>query len=488
MDLAPGPPDSSRDFRVRAPLKPSLSRVVRPRSAWTAWSPAAALSLPSLQQAEAVNQVHSFSVSLSGGVLQKHALQPTCIGRGILLDVTPTSAGTNGLALQRQLIHPEHSAVEWNDVLRLQSPSGSPAISANIMTFDTAGLPLIYDFTTTLQPGVGHGFYLGAATVSRGYLAHVEPQASAPSGTTLEKNVVEPEYTGATWDDVLRVQTPATAPTLPVRIRVYGTGALPVVSSFSTTLQPGVLHSFSMGPASQERAYIVEVTPSGAAIDGATLQRAEVQPVYSGSSWSDMLRVQTPSNVAALPVQIRVYAVQASAGPSEGPNGIGRDLLAESCSAESLIPGEPAATATRGQELVAASNPLAVWYAVPSDIAVSPEVLARIKRATADVQAWYQCATGGLTWSLAFPETVRVYRAAHPRATYAGDWWGTLLQEMRTAGLPVWTAGTIGAVWAHGAGWFAGAAPSCGGACGMALLGVELFPEHNNPLYSGGSC
>jgi hypothetical protein len=133
---------------------------------------------------------------------------------------------------------------------------------------------------------------------------------------------------------------------------------------------------------------------------------------------------------------------------------------------------------------------LAVFYVVPSDIQYEPLVHERLIDATRDMQAWYQCASGGLTWQLAFPEAVRVYAGDQTREYYRdhGDWWGSLLEEMASKGLPIWSTGTVTAIWARGAGWWAGAAPSCGLQCGVALFGVEGFPEFNNPAWSGGVC
>ncbi len=133
---------------------------------------------------------------------------------------------------------------------------------------------------------------------------------------------------------------------------------------------------------------------------------------------------------------------------------------------------------------------LAVFYAVPSDIAFSEEVHQRLIQTTLDIQAWYQVATGGLTWALAFPEIVRVYNGQNTRQYYLdnGDWWGSLPAEMASQGLPIWSPETVTTIWAHGAGWWAGAAQGCAGECGLALLGIEAFPEFNNPDYSGDEC
>ncbi len=138
----------------------------------------------------------------------------------------------------------------------------------------------------------------------------------------------------------------------------------------------------------------------------------------------------------------------------------------------------------------AMEHTLAVFYVVPSDIPYEESIHQRIIDATLDIQGWYQCATGGLTWKLAFPEVVQVYFAEQTREYYLnnGNWWGSLLGEMGSGGLPIWSPGTVTAIWAHGAGWWAGGAQGCGAECGVALFGVEVFPEFNNPEWSGGEC
>ena len=133
---------------------------------------------------------------------------------------------------------------------------------------------------------------------------------------------------------------------------------------------------------------------------------------------------------------------------------------------------------------------LAVFYALPSDVPFDQRVLDRIKATALDIQAWYQVATGGLTWEWAYPEIVRVYQGENTREYYTqnGNWWGSLLPEMGNAGLPIWEPGVVTGIWAHGAGGWAGAAQGCGIDCGNALLGVELFPEFNNPSWTGYVC
>ncbi len=137
----------------------------------------------------------------------------------------------------------------------------------------------------------------------------------------------------------------------------------------------------------------------------------------------------------------------------------------------------------------AGSYQIAVYYAVPDNISYDASLHAQLVESTKNIQAWYQVASGGLTWKPAFPEVVRTYYSQETWQHYRdNDWWGPLLSEMTEQGLPVWTPKTTLAIWAHGAGWWAGGAQGGDGESGVALLGVESFPQFNDPLYSGGDC
>ena len=136
------------------------------------------------------------------------------------------------------------------------------------------------------------------------------------------------------------------------------------------------------------------------------------------------------------------------------------------------------------------SYTLAIYYVLPADIPYNPALYNRLRDSAEEMRSWYQLASGGLTWEYAYPEVVRVYHGLNERQYYLdnGNWWGSLLTEMGSAGYPVWESGIVTLLWAQGAGWWAGAAWGCESQCGMALLGAELFPEFNNPAWSGGEC
>lgn len=178
--------------------------------------------------------------------------------------------------------------------------------------------------------------------------------------------------------------------------------------------------------------------------------------------------------------------------PDSSPSGVWRrDPEAQPIACNDILEPPPAAdTQPYPKSASDLDFTLAVYYVVPADIDFDQDVLDTVKEATFDIQAWYQLATGGITWNLAFPEVVRVYHAMQARQFYVDNenWWGSLLAEMDSQGLYIWSPGIVTAIWAHGAGWWAGAAQGYSKDCGVALLGVEVFPEFNNPAYSGGIC
>lgn len=81
-----------------------------------------------------------------------------------------------------------------------------------------------------------------------------------------------------------------------------------LIADFTSTLQPGVLHGFSLGLASVTRGFVVEVSPLDPSDNGAHVV-AFVQPEFDGSNWNDVVRVQLLAASAAVNANIRVYAL-----------------------------------------------------------------------------------------------------------------------------------------------------------------------------------
>ena len=80
-----------------------------------------------------------------------------------------------------------------------------------------------------------------------------------------------------------------------------------LVANMNVILQPGVTHSWVLGPSSTCGAYLVEVTPRHPSTDGAYVGGAVVRPEYSGDAWNDVLHLEIPADHPPLEVNLRVY-------------------------------------------------------------------------------------------------------------------------------------------------------------------------------------
>ena len=214
-------------------------------------------------------------------------------------------------------MQPEFDGESWNDVLRVQLPEGMQAQLANIRVYDTAHMPVAAEFDATLEPGGWHGWSLGLASEDRAYVAEITPLDPSENGAHIARTVVQPEYAGDTWYDVLRVMIPEWMPELNVHIRVYDVSQLPVVMDFETELLPGDWQGNLVQPSRNKGGYVVEVTPFDSAPDGAYVEETVVQPEYPGDAWYDILRLIIPADQPPLRVHVRIY--QADGRPGKLP-------------------------------------------------------------------------------------------------------------------------------------------------------------------------
>ena len=169
-------------------------------------------------------------------------------------------------------------------------------------------LPVVFNLNPVLQPGVWHGWGLGPSSADRGYIVEVTPLEAPRGGNHVERALVQPEFDGQAWNDVLRVMLPEGMEPLKVNLRVYETSRLPVATEFPAVLTPGDWMGWVIGPASTDRGYVVEVTPLEPAVDGAYVEKALIQQEYFMGEWQDVLRAQIPAGQPALPVHFRIYA------------------------------------------------------------------------------------------------------------------------------------------------------------------------------------
>jgi hypothetical protein len=124
------------------------------------------------------------------------------------------------------------------------------------------GSSLILNINTKLQPGVWHGWGLGNSAETPGaYLVDVSPVNASKNGAYIERALVQPEFDGYQWNDVLRIMLPEGFKPLKVNVMVYRTADLPLAAEYDAVLEGGVWHGFGVGPSDLEQGYLVEVTP-----------------------------------------------------------------------------------------------------------------------------------------------------------------------------------------------------------------------------------
>jgi hypothetical protein len=151
---------------------------------------------------------------------------------------------------------------------------------------------------------------MGPSADCGAYIVEVSPLRPGAEGDVVETAIVQPEFDGSQWNDVLRVRIPDNQPALRVNIRVYRTCSLPVVMEFEEILEAGAWMGWVVGPANADRAYLVEVTPLEPSEDGAYIYKALVQQEFFLGEWQDVLRIQSAAGFPDLRVQVRVYAIE----------------------------------------------------------------------------------------------------------------------------------------------------------------------------------
>lgn len=160
---------------------------------------------------------HSWVANLAPGVLQGYILGPSSEVQGYIPEVSPLTTTTG--VVERLFVQPEFNGTQWNDVLRVQAGSGSPTLNVRLRAYEAGSLPVLYQFTAHLQPGVLHGYQLGPSSRDRTYIPEISPVNNRE--VVIEKIIVQPEYNGTTWNDVLRLQIRTQDPALDVGVRIY---------------------------------------------------------------------------------------------------------------------------------------------------------------------------------------------------------------------------------------------------------------------------
>ena len=173
-----------------------------------------------------------------------------------------------------------------------------------------------WSFITTLKPGVWYGYYLGPASSGAAYLVDITPLHKSIDGAYV-KSVIQVEYDGETWNDVLRVQLPPEFPKLKVEITIYRPTGLETIYDGTAAFLPGDWNGFPVAKVDQyQGGYLVRAIPLSNDAPAADLNQYIIQPEFDGKNWNDVLRIEMRNtDWGQLDYNFKIYACDKKSCP-----------------------------------------------------------------------------------------------------------------------------------------------------------------------------
>lgn len=239
-----GPSSACSGYVVEAtPKRPAMQgayveALVRPEFNGDEWNDVLRAQIPAEHPALKANlrvyascelEVASeIEATLIAGEWMGWIIGPAAMDRGFVVEVNPLEPSVEGAYVEKALVQEEFFMGEWLDVLRVQMPADLPDLRVQFRVYATDGMPVLAEYDVDLEPGVWTGIGLRPSTAHGGYVVEINPRSSEPAaGEFVERLVVQPEFDGKSWNDVLRLMTPIDQPPMSVQARVYVWGAPP---------------------------------------------------------------------------------------------------------------------------------------------------------------------------------------------------------------------------------------------------------------------
>ncbi len=167
--------------------------------------------------------VYQQDVRLIPGDWMGFAMFPNGEGCGGVLDIdiADTTIPPLGSYIEKTRVQPEFPE-EWLQIARVQLSPGSASQGATLRYY-TPGSQAeeIMRFEETLSPGVWSGWQVANSQARQGYI--VEVIAKEATSNEITETVVQPEFNGTEWQDVLRLYVPVGRPRFIVLVRVLAT-------------------------------------------------------------------------------------------------------------------------------------------------------------------------------------------------------------------------------------------------------------------------
>lgn len=146
-------------------------------------------------------------------------------GCGGVLDITLTDSQDlyPGAFIANTRVQPEFPS-QWLQVARVQLDSDSTSQQARLDYYTPGSLAQeVLKFEATLEPGVWSGWGVMDSQAHQGYIVEVIPLENKDN--EVERALVQPEFNGISWQDVLRIMVPQGRPPLKVLVRVLAVAA-----------------------------------------------------------------------------------------------------------------------------------------------------------------------------------------------------------------------------------------------------------------------
>jgi hypothetical protein len=227
---------------------------------------------------------------------------------GYLVDVTPLEPSVDGAHIE-SYIRTWFDGTQWVDYLFVGLPHPDITLDVQVDIYITQDWPVANQGEMSLPAAKWYPFYLGEAAQNAAYVLDVNPLQPSTKAVGIIPSAVMPEYSDGVWWDMERLELYIGPLPIEAQVTAYRAPSLPV-TTFDMHLEPGVWHGVSLGPASQEQAYLVEVDPLSPGKEGYRLEKVAVQPEFDGANWKDVLRVMIPQDQSAMDVRVKVYTLK----------------------------------------------------------------------------------------------------------------------------------------------------------------------------------
>lgn len=125
------------------------------------------------------------------------------------------------------------------------------------------------------------------------------------------------------------------------------------------------------------------------------------------------------------------------------------------------------------------------YYLITTDHVYSQVEYDTLVNTMLNIQAWYQVATGGMTFNLDLP--IEIVNLPNDSAYYnANGYWQPIIDDLVSMNYSPFEATKINIYFIKGGGRVALGGQGCGVDCGVAMVGMDIFPEFDTGVY--GEC